>query len=112
VSIVGWGAESRESRIGRRQPGTVRLLIVSCQSNFSADCLALRGEDRDSCLLELEDRSPSKYCSSGCRNSPISSSGCSEADMSVNVLQTSATVDTTVQQLSTEEKYVHASEAP
>jgi len=31
VSIVGWGAESRESRIGRRQPRTVQLSIVSFQ---------------------------------------------------------------------------------
>jgi len=64
--------------------------------------------------------SPSQDCSSGCRNSPISSSGGSEADMSVNVLQTLANdigsiakattsprdIDTTVQQLSAEEKYM------
>jgi len=79
-------------------------------------------EDRDSSLLELEDMSPSKDCSSGCRNSPIPSSGCSEAEMIVNVLHyhlsandigsivkatmSPCDIDTTVQQLSTKEKYI------
>ena len=87
---------------------------LECQTS-QPDVLAVGGEDRDSVL----GMSASSDCPSGFRDCPVPSSGCSEADMSVNVLQTSANdvgsivkptmsprdIDTAIQLLSTGERY-------